>query len=843
FICEMSSGFVPSVASPSPSKATSASNLSSDAYKGWACEATNSCGSGLGPAVIATIVIMSVIAFMAIFGMILWVRMRTKRDTDVGQAQKQRRDRYLNKRRRRGSRKESGIANLSLSRMPKKNSMKKSTSINSGGPSGENAAAPMLLAGARMTSEPEHTQSQQHVQNFQQFNAPPPLANEILGTPPLRLAYDQNVQMSPNIHYHPEYNLADQMNSSQTQYYQQPPQNFVPQATMTGFQQQYQPEFQQHYNNSPQLQYQQIPQSQFQSTPNFYGQTNNNRIIPLRFLMILIMGLVQHFLDSIETKRKQNFGVTKNAGRPFINSAHVSGFDNANLVNQTFVSKFRKTFCGLPKLSQEKLEKLNCTREFKPKVTGFRQLTYNNENQVVESLYNWKPDVQAEMDTPKFFLAPKCNKKTTTVSYVATNSVSAYRRNPKVIPRQNSCANTVGGTSFKVSDKYGPVKGVTPGSYVGKVTFTGGFCSATLIGPNHIITAAHCVYENGQWSDNLKFAPGFNDGVAPFGQFSWKSIIVFDDWVQGYGSGNGGSLDYDMAIVELDGGVGSFMNFAYTSTWGGQGLSVWGYPYTHENEMEAETNNPTCSGHSGSSAWYDSKNVYGVVSFSSGSSVYMNYMTQRCSTYTASSSQPFDSLVASTTTTKTTTTTVKASTKASTTATLFSKTNISSKASSTLISPTPIVTNDWAFCTVNSECSSKCCSKEYSNDGKLKCTPGGSQCVSTSNLLLTTSSIKTTTKTMTTAAKTTTTTAANTTTTTAPKTTTTTAAKTTTTTAAKTTTTTAAKTTTTKSVASSSLLVEWALCTISSQCSNKCCSKQYSNDGKYKCTAGGSVCI
>ncbi|PRP86273.1 hypothetical protein PROFUN_05414 [Planoprotostelium fungivorum] len=37
--------------------------------------------------------------------------------------------------------------------------------------------------------------------------------------------------------------------------------------------------------------------------------------------------------------------------------------------------------------------------------------------------------------------------------------------------------------------------------------------------------------------------------------------------------------------------------------------------------------------------------------------------------------------------------------------------------------------NDWQFCSVSSECANNCCSKQYSGDGKLKCTPGGSQCV------------------------------------------------------------------------------------------------------------------
>jgi hypothetical protein len=39
--------------------------------------------------------------------------------------------------------------------------------------------------------------------------------------------------------------------------------------------------------------------------------------------------------------------------------------------------------------------------------------------------------------------------------------------------------------------------------------------------------------------------------------------------------------------------------------------------------------------------------------------------------------------------------------------------------------------DDWHFCDVSSQCLSGCCSKQYSDDGRLKCTPGGSpsQCV------------------------------------------------------------------------------------------------------------------
>ncbi|KAJ3122324.1 hypothetical protein HK098_002947 [Nowakowskiella sp. JEL0407] len=106
-------------------------------------------------------------------------------------------------------------------------------------------------------------------------------------------------------------------------------------------------------------------------------------------------------------------------------------------------------------------------------------------------------------------------------------------------------------------------------------------------------------------------------------------------------------------------------------------------------------------------------------------------------------------------------------------------------------SPSPVLKGEWEFCTSNSECANKCCSKEYSGDGKFKCTPYGSQC-------------------------------------------------------------TGIKTTTTKTItslvspAASPIpmnLGEWQFCSSSKQCLNKCCSKEYSGDGKYKCTTGSSRCI
>ncbi len=89
------------------------------------------------------------------------------------------------------------------------------------------------------------------------------------------------------------------------------------------------------------------------------------------------------------------------------------------------------------------------------------------------------------------------------------------------------------------------------------------------------------------------------------------------------------------------------------------------------------------------------------------------------------------------------------------------------------------VLGDWEFCSSSAECSNGCCSSQYSDDSKLKCTPldGGFRpdiCLGEDGTYMPTTS--------------------------------------------------------------STLLGNWEFCSSSSECSNGCCSSQYSDDGKLKCT-------
>lgn len=133
------------------------------------------------------------------------------------------------------------------------------------------------------------------------------------------------------------------------------------------------------------------------------------------------------------------------------------------------------------------------------------------------------------------------------------------------------------------------------------------------------------------------------------------------------------------------------------------------------------------------------------------------------------------------------------STTATTTKTISSPSTAATSTMSSNAAVTPWLT-DWSVCSANNQCLAGCCSNVYSS-GSYKCTPnaGPNDCmgsVSSSSGGASSSSS------------------------------------------------TAAPT------SGSSDLGAWQFCSTSSQCSNGCCSSQYStSDGKLKCTPGGTICV
>lgn len=79
-------------------------------------------------------------------------------------------------------------------------------------------------------------------------------------------------------------------------------------------------------------------------------------------------------------------------------------------------------------------------------------------------------------------------------------------------------------------------------------------CSASLIKPGIIVTAAHCVteYGTGQFNSGFSFVPGYRDGWAPFGTWTAVEVRVMEDYLNGKGCSHKGVVcKDDIAIIVL----------------------------------------------------------------------------------------------------------------------------------------------------------------------------------------------------------------------------------------------------------------------------------------------------
>jgi V8-like Glu-specific endopeptidase len=93
-----------------------------------------------------------------------------------------------------------------------------------------------------------------------------------------------------------------------------------------------------------------------------------------------------------------------------------------------------------------------------------------------------------------------------------------------------------------------------PWRTVGKLYFTAGGVNyvgtAYSIYTNTLLTAAHNIYLNGQWSTNFYFVPALlSNGQQPYGYWTYSGYVVLQDWIN-----IEQSAAYDVGIIWLNSG-------------------------------------------------------------------------------------------------------------------------------------------------------------------------------------------------------------------------------------------------------------------------------------------------
>lgn len=116
-------------------------------------------------------------------------------------------------------------------------------------------------------------------------------------------------------------------------------------------------------------------------------------------------------------------------------------------------------------------------------------------------------------------------------------------------------------------------------------------CSGTVLGPRHVLTAGHCIHQDGAWFPNRKLAPGMS-GIGNF-----PNGLKNHSWyysVKGWFENADPRYDYAMIILQDLSSTASLGYFGWKSSGHSGGTWNFGYP-TWWRDCADSPNPPECS--------------------------------------------------------------------------------------------------------------------------------------------------------------------------------------------------------------------------------------------------------
>jgi len=102
-------------------------------------------------------------------------------------------------------------------------------------------------------------------------------------------------------------------------------------------------------------------------------------------------------------------------------------------------------------------------------------------------------------------------------------------------------------------------------------------CTGTLVGPRHVLTAGHCVYNTrtDKWYSALSFSPGQSGNVRPKGKIGWSRALSVKGWTKNHKR----NFDYGMIILKKDiGRETGWMGYGWKKPMPKYTVNINGYP-------------------------------------------------------------------------------------------------------------------------------------------------------------------------------------------------------------------------------------------------------------------------